>query len=267
MKKCVLAVNSFPEFIPNLKRVINSILPSAGWDIFVITNCGFRHEDDRIVVKDLNFEFWNQAFYWFLNENNYDVISFLDDDDIFSINKLRRMDQLLEKYIFIHNFARYSNPAYNYNAISNNTSCMTVRTDYINEDMFKNTRYLNDMLIYLNFVGKRGGINLAEFLTYIRFKHVTGFEEFKKYLENRYNGRMEDLNRIYAEFSLDKSQESIIRSEVEKYRFMFKDYATKDIFRGLISFDRHVYKALLDRKRGLDYFILQEYNKRYGRDK
>ena len=124
MKKCVLAVSSYPEFIPDLRKALDTILHTEGWDFIVVTNCGFTHDSERVVVKDMTFKYWNEAFYQFMNDSDYDVISFLDDDDTFEPNKLERMDQLLTVHSYVHNFARYSNPTYNYNGIDNNTSCI-----------------------------------------------------------------------------------------------------------------------------------------------
>ena len=264
MKRCVLVVSSFPEFIPDLRKTLDNLLLSQGWDFFVVTNCGFTHDSERVVVMHKSFKYWNEAFYQFMNDSDYDAISFLDDDDAFEPNKLERMDQLLTSYTYIHNFARYSNPSYNYNGIDNNTSCMTVQTKYIDVEMFKKTRYLNDMLIYLNFVGKKGVLNLPEYLTMIRLKPFSNYGDFKQYLSNRYTGRLEDLNMIRRDFTLNKDQERIVIQQTEKYRFMFQKYTMGDMIHSVLSFDRHVYKALLDRKKGLDHFIKEEYRKRYG---
>ncbi len=264
MKKCVLVISSYPEFIPDLRKALDTILHKEGWDFIVVTNCGFTHDSDRVVVKDKTFRYWNEAFYQFMNDSDYDVISFLDDDDTFEPNKLERMDQLMTVHSYVHNFARYSNPTYNYNRIDNNTSCITVKTEHIDIEMFKKTRYLNDMLLYLNFVGKKGVINWPEYLTKIRLKPFTNYAEFKQYLGGRYTGRQEDLEMIKRDFSLNRDQERVVDQQIQKYKFMFRNYTMSDMIHSAFSFDKHVYKALLDRKKGLDYFIQEEYNKRYG---
>lgn len=264
MKKCVLVISSFPEFIPDLRKALDNLLLSQGWDFFVVTNCGFTHDSERVAVKNKTFKYWNDAFYQFMNDSDYDVISFLDDDDTFESNKLERMDELLTSHTYIHNFARYPNPSYNYNGIDNNTSCITVQAKYIDVEMFKKTRYLNDMLIYLNYVGKKGVINLPEYLTTIRLKPFSNYETFKQYLSNRLKGRIEDLVMIQRDFSLNQDQQRVVERQIQKYRFMFQNYTMSDVIHSAFSFDRHVYKALLDRKKGLDYFIKEEYRKRYG---
>ena len=92
MKKCVLVISSYPEFIPDLRKALDTVLHKEGWDFIVVTNCGFTHDSERVVVKDKVFKYWNEAFYQFMNDSDYDVISFLDDDDTFEPKKLESFD-------------------------------------------------------------------------------------------------------------------------------------------------------------------------------
>ena len=69
---------------------------------------------------------------------------------------------------------------------------------------------------------------------------------------------------IKREFSLSRDQERVVEQQIQKYKFMFGTYTIGDMIHSTFSFDRHVYKALLDRKKGLEYFIKEEFRKRYG---
>ncbi|MEM0134075.1 MAG: hypothetical protein QXU18_02445 [Thermoplasmatales archaeon] len=264
MKKVVFVVSTYPEFRDKLNEVLLSLYPNDGWDVVVVTNCGFQAKDERILVLERKFQYWNEAFYWFYNNYDYDFITPLDDDDSFGPNKLRRLDELSGRYDYIHNYARYTNESYRYNAISNNSSCIAFNPRLIDINLFKETRSLNDFFLYLNFVGSDRKINLPEYLTNISFRKFTDYLEFKAYLEKRYLLRYEDLLKVRHDFKLKPEQLKVVNREICKYVFMLQKYNRRDIIGSIFSGDRYVLNTMINRKKGLDYFIREEYLKRYG---
>jgi hypothetical protein len=243
------------NILKNIKMIDN--LKNDNYRYFVYTNYDF--EDG---YKKLDFTYFNECFYNIRNViKSFDWLLLLDGDDNFTGNKINIIDNILKNTdkSYIHNYAYYDNIKYDYNGINNNNSCITVKANKINFDLFLHTKSLSDYLLWLPFYDNEI-LELKEKLTYIHNKEMN-YREYHNYMFNRYKLRLMDLSLLIKELENEpatnqhsKFMLNRLKKEYAKYSYILNENKKylPDLF------------TLLNHKKGADYFISREYILRYG---
>lgn len=249
----VFTINSSPKNFENIDKNVE-IIKSQGVDHIVISNCGYKNSSAKVYYFD--FTYFNEAFY-FSREiiKGYNFIMLLDDDDLFSREKIPAIIKLIsrihknkEDTDYIHNKPSYD-CRYPYNSIDHNNSCITVKTANIDFRLYQNTRSLSDFLLWLSCHNHLDISDMEGALTFIPCKRMN-YNDFYSYMKNRYTLRYEDLVFLYGRFPEYRSR---MKKELLKYAMILH----KKWFRYLtIRFDKftmlHFYKST-------DWYILREY--------
>lgn len=196
-----------------------------------------------------DFTYFNEMFFR-LKEVilQYDYLMLLDGDDRFAPNKLSYIQGILEthKYNYIHNRAYYNSKTYDYQGVNHNNSCITIKTDVINFDLFKNTKSLSDYLLWLPIF--KNYLILDKTLTYINLRKMD-YTNFHDYMYNRYVLRFNDLKLLLDGMSENTQIHKRLRKEFNKY---------DSILNHKIQFSDPF--TCIYRNKGIDWFIKREYN-------
>lgn len=249
----VYTVNSSPKYFENLNLNVKMI-NSQGIDHVIISNCGYKNDSAKIYY--FNFTYFNEAFYFSQDIiKRYDYIMLLDDDDMFSNEKIPVIKELIYRFHqnneaidYIHNKASYD-CNYPYNNINHNNSCITVKTTSIDFRLYQKTRSLSDFLLWLSCRNHIDLENRAGVLTVIPCKKMN-YEDFSHYMNSRYSLRYEDLVFLFYNFPEYRIH---IKKELFKYAIILHKNRLKYLS---IRFDKftilHFYKPT-------DWYIRREY--------
>jgi len=257
MDYLILTISGNEQEKTNVLKNINMLkdLPD-NFTYFVYTNYKMPE-----AYKNLEFVYFNEMFYKIKHViEQYDYLLLLDDDDNFTTDKIKKIQEITEKTnkSYIHNYAYYDNAKYNYNGINNNNSCITIKTSAIDFDLFLNTKSLSDYLLWLP-VCENNILSLQDKLTYIHNKEYN-FISYRDYMLNRYRLRLNDLLLLIDKFQnkeFFKPKNIVLKrlqKECAKYSYILNE-KTKyipDLF------------TLLHKNKPVDYFIKREYDLRYG---
>ena len=220
----------------------------------------YKFENNNVEYSD--FEYFNEMFYRLKDLIlKYDYLMLLDGDDYFTFNKIDTILKLTKNkdYDYIHNKAFY-NTNYSYNGINNNNSCITIKTDKINFDLFFNTKSLSDFLLWLPITKNK--LYLKDKLTYINLIKMN-YYDFYNYMKKRYDLRQNDLTMLYERYTYHYTKEhkimyNRIKKELSKYLIINDGNYVQALY---ISFpDIFTY---IHRYKKTEWFIDREYNNRY----
>lgn len=203
-----------------------------------------------------SFKYFNEMFYKLADKiRAYDYLILLDDDDSFLMDKVNAIINTTQnkEYNYMHNTPIYlDSGAYKYNNINHNNSCITVKTDKIDFELFRDTKSLSDFLLWLPI--NSGILQLNKVFTFIRLKYLTDYEKFHDYMLNRYTLRFEDLQSLLKKYEHPHNK----NDKVMFYRILWEFNKYDNILHG----HRHISDpfTFLHSKKGVDWFIEREYN-------
>ncbi len=197
----IIATYNRKEFLLNaIKSVLNQSLDKKYYEIIVIKNFEDDIVDNYIAKNNIkgiisNNKLLAAKLFEALNAANGNIISFLDDDDLFINNKLEIVYNKFkndDNLCYYHNDYIPVNDKYeklNSNGnkgIAVNMSSISIKKDILNLDNIKKITYNQDDFIYLCALeSNKKIINGKEKLTYYMFHNsssqliTTNFDEFK----------------------------------------------------------------------------------------
>lgn len=195
------------EFLLNaVKSAINQTLDKKYYEIIVIKNFDDATIDEFIANNNIKSIFMDgtvgEFLYTGIKECKGEIISFLDDDDLFFNNKLEYVYNLFKKnndLVYYHNNNFYMDSSANKlkkihsNNIDFNLSCISIRSFIIDENILKKVWTAPDTLMYLfGLTSNKRLINSNIKLNFYRIhnentsNNLKWYKEYKKQLNNFY---------------------------------------------------------------------------------
>ena len=269
----ITAYNRKDFLLDAIKSALNQTLDKKYYEIIVIKNFNDEIIDTFIennnIIQILMDGTIGKFLYAGINESHGQIISFLDDDDLFFNNKLEDVYNLFKNnnIVYYHNLLEYINEnkisinKRNYN-ISFNLSSISIKKDIINMDALKEISIDQDIFMYLCALESNGKIIRGkETLTYYRFHNsVSNYVEnndfklthktelFKNAVSNVYNiynkfhnNKVKlflfnqiitlklELNILYK-IGYCKSNYKIDKNEILKYLYIFQYGDSKKLY-------------------------------------
>ena len=203
------------DFLLNaIKSVLNQTVDKKYYEIIVIKN----YNDDKIDnfinrnnIKNIscNDKSLPAKIYKALKNANGDIISFLDDDDLFFNSKLEYVYNLFkynDNLVYYHNYyypvdctGKYKN--FVNNNIDFNNSCITIKKDSIDLNKLKKISALTDTFFYLSAMDSGGKkiINKKILTYYTVHDGVSNFttDNFEEYKNKKIKFLDISLNELY----------------------------------------------------------------------
>lgn len=164
----IIAYNRKKYILDAIKSVINQTLYKNYYEIIVIKNFNDNIIDD--FIKDYNIKNilmeggMGEFLYTGIMESKGEIVSFLEDDDLFFNNKLEYIYNLFnnnDDLVYYHNSyiaikennekAQHNNPSNHFN-----TSCISIKKSIINLEKLKNVELGPDTFMYLSALESKG---------------------------------------------------------------------------------------------------------------
>ena len=251
--------------IKNINMINEQIKNKPNFQYFVYTNYTITGLGSEYKKQD--FTYFNEMFYKIKHMiKMYDYLLLLDGDDNFTDNHIKIIEHAIinnNKY-YIHNDGIYDNKNYNYNGVNNNNSCIAINTNFIDFDLFLNTKSLSDYLLWLP-IYNNNILQIGNKLTYIHNKPMD-YSEYKEYMLNRYELRLNDIELLINQIRNDKSIFNPTMWKRLTLSRLYKEYAKYSFI--LNKNKKYIYKLdrfmLLNHNKSTEWFIRREYNLRYG---
>ena len=187
---------------------------------------------------------------------NNDIISFLDDDDLFFNNKLEIVNKIFENkdIAYYHNSEQSiddNNKELNfaYNSLDFNMSSISIRKEIINENTLSKVTHSIDTLMYLFSVNSNKKVYLdKKVLTYYR-------------IHNSITHNFDDLN-LYINFNI-KSYNNVMNS-YKTFYVLFDNKRIKDLLLHKIAFTYFMLRIFnnekFELKKYIDFIRTKSYN-------
>jgi glycosyltransferase involved in cell wall biosynthesis len=248
MISVIISAHDRKKYLLNaIKSVIHQTLDPNKYEIIVVKNFNDEVIDGYIQTNGITSIYTNEAtlsgkIIEGLKVCKYDIISFLDDDDIFFENKLKRISEEFSKdnCIYIHNDIQAINDGGDFiyfkdNRTSFNMSSISVKKEIINIDILKESPFNLDSLMYafaLEFGGKTK--DLTDKLTYYRVHYsvthiFADFEEYKSFYVNSVERSLKAYNSIFKSFS-SKNATDFLKHEISFLQIRLKIYKGDKIY-------------------------------------
>jgi len=237
----ITAYNRREYLLDAIKSAINQALDKKYYEIIVVKNFNDDKIDKFIEENKIKSMLSDKVslsgkILEALKIANGDIISFLDDDDMFFNNKLENVHKIFDdNIVYYHNRSEgiddnnkkldfsYDNPDFNMSSIS-------IRKDIINEDILSKVTRSIDTLMYLFAIDSRKKIYLDEkVLTYYR-------------LHNSITHNFDDLDS-YINFNI-----KLYNNVINSYKIFYESFNNKEI------------KNLILHKIAFMYFLLRIFN-------
>ena len=251
--------------IKNINMINEQIKNKPNFKYFVYTNYTITSMGSEYKKQD--FKYFNEMFYKIKHTiKMYDYLLLLDGDDNFTDNHIKIIEHAVNNYdkYYIHNDGIYDNKNYNYNGVNNNNSCIAINTNFIDFDLFLNTKSLSDYLLWLP-VYNNNILQIGNKLTYIHNKPMD-YSKYKEYMINRYELRLNDIELLINQIRNDKSIFNPTMWKRLTLSRLYKEYAKYSFI--LNKNKKYIYKLdrfmLLNHNKSTEWFIRREYNLRYG---
>ncbi|MEM3812087.1 MAG: glycosyltransferase [Candidatus Aenigmatarchaeota archaeon] len=267
----VIAYNRKDFILDALKSAVNQTLDRKFYEIIVIKNFNDNEIDNYILennIKEINMDggiesFFNAA----IVESHGNIISFLDDDDLFTKDKLEYIyNNFTDKVAYIHNnyIAINKNGSeidFMNKAIDFNMSCISIRKDIINKNFSKIT-IMPDTFLYLSAIGNGKIIKTKKVLTYYRIHDnnlsiPNSREEWKKNTE-----RMLIASKQFYNFFGGRSQRLIANKitylSLDLY-FLGEDIKVKGIINFLFTPYPYTYKTWYKKLMRVAAFVIYRF--------
>jgi len=242
MENCISVIitahNRKEYLLDALKSVINQTLSKDKYEIIVVKNF-----NDDIIDK-------------FIEENKiksilsdkislsgkildglkickYNIISFLDDDDMFFNNKLENVNKIFDDNIVYYHNSKESiddnnkKLNFSYDSPDFNMSSISIKKDIINEDILKKAKNSIDTLMYLFALNSGKKIYLDKnILTYYRIHNsiTHNFDSLDSYINfniKSYNNVINSYKMFYGAFD-NKEIKNIILHKIMFTYFMLR---------------------------------------------
>ena len=203
----ITAYNRKEYLLDAIKSVLGQTLNKTLYEIIVIKN--FKNEIIDKFIENNNIKnilmdgTVGEFLYAGIMESKGDIISFLDDDDLFVSNKLEYVYNLFKNnnnLVYFHNNTFYidsNNKKFKKiqnNSIDFNISCISIRKDIINKNLLKEIWTAPDTLIYLfSLRSNRKIVNSNIRLNFYRIheenisNNLKWFKEYREQLKNFYS--------------------------------------------------------------------------------
>lgn len=214
------------EFLLNaIKSVVNQTLDKKFYEIIVIKNFGDEDTDDFIDKNNIKHILINGTIGEFLDrgisEAKGEVVSFLDDDDLFLENKLDTVHNEFKKdanIVYYHNRhfpinkdgktievkSKYS-PDFN-------MSCISIKKSIVKINHADKIKTSPDILMYLYALeSNKQIIRGEEYLTYYMFHNsvsnigTKNFEDYKKFITTHLNSLLDSCRLFKNSFQSKKA--------------------------------------------------------------
>ena len=251
------------EFLSNaIKSVLNQTLDKKYYEIIVIKNFTDQNEDDfinknkikHIVMDGSVGEYLDKG----ISEAKGEIISFLDDDDLFFENKLDIVYKVFKKddnIVYYHNLCEPINEngktlnINNMNAsLDFNMSSISIKKSIVKINKADKITITPDTLMYLCALesGKKI-INGKEKLTYYRFHNSTSnivsnnFEEYRKFIITRADLYLNNFilfnNLFHSKRAINFLNSRKTGVQIDKYIFGSNEIPSKLIHYIISNFD------------------------------
>ncbi len=243
------------EFLLNaIKSVLNQTLEKKYYEIIVIKNFIDKNIDDLInenLIKNILMEgTLGEFLYRGISEASGEIISFLDDDDLFFKNKL---DFVYKQFKKDNNIVYYHNLCVPINgrgktvsihrmnsSLDFNMSSISIQKSIIkiNKEVKMNISASPDTLMYLYALeSNKKIIKGDEKLTYYMLHNSTSnivpknFEEYKKFIITTSNLYLDNFrlfkNLIYSKKAINYLNSRTTNTQIYKYIFELNEFPSK----------------------------------------
>jgi len=189
-----------------LKSVVDQSLSRDKYEIILVI--GYENPEvnkfcidydiKNILYNETNF--FTKFLYTGILSAKYNIISFLEDDDMFMHNKLEVIYNEFnqnEKLGYYHNITQEER--FDRNRIFSNVSSISIRKGIINPDKFLQIDAIPDVALYLSALDSNYEIvDSKEILTYYRIHDKNQSLHVKEWIERRNNSLMV-LPKLYPE--------------------------------------------------------------------
>jgi len=191
----ITAYNRKDFLLDAIKSALNQTLDKKYYEIIVIKNYNDETIDKFIENNNIKSILMDgrigDFLYAGINESHGQIISFLDDDDLFFNNKLEYVYNLFKNndIVYYHNLSEFINENkisinHENHSISFNLSCISIKKEIININSVKNISIIQDTFMYICALESNGKIIAGkEALTYYRFhnsaSNYLGNDNFK----------------------------------------------------------------------------------------
>lgn len=182
----ITAYNRRNFLLGAIKSVLSQTLPKNKYEIIVIKNFSDDRIDKYIEGNNIKNILMDGTIGQFLSigikESRGNIISFLDDDDLFFNNKLEYVYSIFKnnkKLVYYHNLPKFIDENNIYlsktnHSISFNISCISIKRNIINLEALKNLYIIQDSFMYCSALESHGMIIRGkQILTYYRFHNST----------------------------------------------------------------------------------------------
>ena len=224
----ITAYNRKKFLMDAINSVLNQTLNRSKYEIILVKNFDDENIDEivhRNEIKCINMNGTiGKYLYAGLSRAEGQIISFLDDDDMFFKNKLEVVYDLFrnkEKLVYFHNLPQFINENKlqiegSGKALSFNMSCISIRKDMVNMENLKKVVILPDsFMLYSAFDEPGLLISGNEFLSYYRVHNsVSNFNgninskrDFKNELFQKFIAQLEIF---YKQFKSRKARKYIL---------------------------------------------------------
>lgn len=247
MISVIISAHNRKEYLLEaIKSVVNQTLDPKNYEIIVVKNFKDETVDEYISAKGIFSIFTNETTYSRkllegLHVSKGDIISFLDDDDIFFGNKLEMIynEFLKSDCVFIHNNIQAINDKgdlliFKDNRICFNMSSITVKKKIIKTEILKMSPFNLDTVMYAFALESEGKItDLKDVLTYYRvhdsITHAfTNFEDYKVFYTNSIERSLKAYSDIYPLFR-NKNARNLLLHEMIFLNIRLKIFAGKKV--------------------------------------
>ncbi len=210
-----------------------------------------------------------------LNICNNDIISFLDDDDLFFNNKLEVVSKIFENkdIVYYHNSEQTiddNNKKLNfvYDSPDFNMSSISIRKEIINENILSRVTHSIDTLMYLFSINSNKNVYLDKnVLTYYRMHNsiTHNFDDLDSYINfniKSYNNVINSYKTLYELFD-NKKIKSLLLHKIAFTYFMLRIFNNEKFeLKNYINFIRT--KSYIDNKYGYKIMLSSIFLKKYA---
>lgn len=224
----ITAYNRKKFLLKAITSAVNQTLSKDKYEIIIIKNF-YDESIDKIIsehkIKNINMDGnIGKYLYTGLNEAKGNIISFLDDDDMFFENKLEVVYEMFKnnkKLVYFHNLPQFIDENDNSvggtgNAASFNMSCISIKKEIVNSSNLAHLLTLQDsFMLYSAF--DNGGLVISgnQILSYYRLhnstSHIDGAIDSKiDFKNNLFQDFISQLEIFYMNFKSRKSKKYIL---------------------------------------------------------
>ena len=243
----ITAYNRKDYLLDAVKSALNQTLDKKYYEIIVIKNFSDNIIDDFINKNNIKNIPSNDASFSgkiceALKIARGNIISFLDDDDLFFNNKLEYVNKIFndKNVVYYHNKNIVINENsdridYSYNNIDFNMSSISITREIIDINILKSVKYSIDTLMYMFALnsGKKI-IDGNEILTYYRMHNsIThnfdgSINKYIKFNINSFNNVLDSYNKMYKLFNNNYIKNLLLHKIIFTY-FLLKIFDNKKV--------------------------------------